>query len=151
MAWTEETLIFYRHQIYQLYLIYFTLNQEFCPPFWDEASCFPPTLANTEAIIPCMSSYGSERYNTSCKYQLSSRAWLLGSLFGLPSCSVFYKCLRNFVYKRRTNKFFLQKKLLNVMAVLISPVRDKIKCETQYISLHFQVHILSFSINFIFR
>ena len=43
--------------------------QEFCPPFWDEASCFPPTLANSSAVIPCMSSYGSDRYNTSCKIQ----------------------------------------------------------------------------------
>jgi len=38
--------------------------EEMCSPIWDGAACFPPSLANTLVTIPCMSSYGTKRFNT---------------------------------------------------------------------------------------
>merc|ERR1719342_2006224 len=37
-------------------------DQNVCQPFWDQASCVPPTLANTTAVFPCMRMFNSKPY-----------------------------------------------------------------------------------------
>ena len=42
-------------------------SQAACPPMWDGASCFPPTLAGQTAILPCMDNFGGTFYSPKCK------------------------------------------------------------------------------------
>lgn len=42
--------------------------QAICSPYWDGASCFPPSLANTVVTIPCMATYFTKRFNTNCEF-----------------------------------------------------------------------------------
>ena len=41
--------------------------QAICSPYWDGASCFPPSLADTVVTIPCMATYFTKRFNTNCE------------------------------------------------------------------------------------
>ena len=41
-----------------------------CSPFWDNASCVPPTLAGQTAVFPCMKMYREKRYSQQCKLRL---------------------------------------------------------------------------------
>ena len=38
--------------------------QVVCGPFWDNASCVPPTEAGHEAVFPCMTMFAGSLYNT---------------------------------------------------------------------------------------
>eukprot|EP00090_Calanus_glacialis_P008808 TRINITY_DN17144_c0_g1_i1.p1 TRINITY_DN17144_c0_g1~~TRINITY_DN17144_c0_g1_i1.p1 ORF type:complete len:483 (-),score=95.59 TRINITY_DN17144_c0_g1_i1:231-1679(-) len=38
-------------------------NKSVCSPFWDNASCVPPTLAGQTAVFPCMKMYREKRYS----------------------------------------------------------------------------------------
>ena len=38
--------------------------QVVCGPFWDNASCVPPTEAGHEAVFPCMTMFAGKLYNT---------------------------------------------------------------------------------------
>ena len=41
-----------------------SLYQPACGPFWDNASCVPPTAAGHSAVFPCMTMFAGKLYNT---------------------------------------------------------------------------------------
>ena len=46
-------------------------SQEFCRPQWDGiASCIPSTPINQSAVLPCIESFHSEYFDTSCESNL---------------------------------------------------------------------------------
>ena len=71
-------------------------SKAICSPYWDGASCFPPSLADTVVTIPCMATYFTKRFNTNCESCSSSRKFL-------------FKALQLMGFACRLNSFFMLK------------------------------------------